>query len=56
MAASLGTRQLEGSSHSESRGIATVRNRYQATNSEDIAGWKRLSVCASDLLSVWRYN
>jgi hypothetical protein len=27
----------------EIRGIATVRSLYQATTSDDIAGWKRLS-------------
>jgi hypothetical protein len=36
------------------RGMAIVRNRYQATTSEDIAGWKRLRVWASDLLRVWK--
>jgi hypothetical protein len=30
-----------------SRGIAIVRSRYQATTSEDTAGWKRLSVWKS---------
>jgi hypothetical protein len=33
----------------ESRSLAVVRSRYQATTSEDIAGLKRLSVCSSDL-------
>jgi hypothetical protein len=32
-----------------SRGIAIVRSRYQATASEDTAGWKRLSRCSSDV-------
>jgi hypothetical protein len=32
-----------------SRGIAIVRSRYQASNSEDPTDWKRLSVCDSDL-------
>jgi hypothetical protein len=32
-----------------SRGIAIVRNRYQETSIEDIAGWKILSGCCSDL-------
>jgi hypothetical protein len=32
-----------------SRGIAVVRNRYQGTSSEDTAGWKRFSMCCSDL-------
>jgi hypothetical protein len=35
-----------------SREIAIVRSRYQATTSEDTAGWKRLSVCDSDLYIV----
>jgi hypothetical protein len=38
----------------ESRGIAIVRIGYEATTSEETVGWKRLSVCASDLLSVWK--
>jgi hypothetical protein len=54
MAASLVTRQSEGSRNSDSRGIATVRSRYQATTTEDTAGWKRPGVCASDLLNVWK--
>jgi hypothetical protein len=37
---------------SGSRGLAIVRSRYQATASKDIAGWKRLNVCSSDLRSV----
>jgi hypothetical protein len=42
-------RQLEGKCHSKktwpgSRGVAIVRSRYQATASEDTAGWKDL-VC-----------
>jgi hypothetical protein len=32
-----------------SRIISIVRRRYQGKAGEDIAGWKRLSVCASDL-------
>jgi hypothetical protein len=28
----------------ESRGIAIVRSRYEATSSEDTVGWKRLNV------------
>jgi hypothetical protein len=28
-----------------SRGLATVRNRYHETSSDDTAGWKRLNVC-----------
>jgi hypothetical protein len=35
-----------------SRGIVTVRSRYQATTSEDTAGWKRLGVCSSNLKNV----
>jgi hypothetical protein len=34
------------------REIVIVRNRYQEKSSEDIAGWRRLSVCCSDFLSV----
>jgi hypothetical protein len=34
---------------SGSRGLVIVKSRYQETTSEDPAGWKRLSVCASDL-------
>jgi hypothetical protein len=37
-----------------SRGLAIVRSHYQETSSEDTAGWKRLSMCASYLLSVWK--
>jgi hypothetical protein len=33
----------------ESRGIAIVKRRYQAMTCEDVAGWKRLSMCSSDL-------
>jgi hypothetical protein len=33
---------------SRSRGIAIVKSRYQTSTSEDIAGWKTLSVCWSD--------
>jgi hypothetical protein len=52
-------RQLKGAAIQRglepgSRRIATVRSRYQATTSEDTAGWERLSVCASDLLNVWK--
>jgi hypothetical protein len=32
-----------------SRGRAIVRSSYQATTSEETAGWKKLSVCSSDL-------
>jgi hypothetical protein len=31
---------------------ASVGSRYQATTGEDTAGWKRLSVCCSELQSV----
>jgi hypothetical protein len=37
-----------------SRGVAVIRRHYQETSSEDTAGWKRLSMCASYLLSVWK--
>jgi hypothetical protein len=30
-------------------GIFTVNIRYQATAVEDTAGWRKLSVCSSDL-------
>jgi hypothetical protein len=32
----------------------TVRSHYQTTTSDDAAGWKRLSVCNRDLVSVWK--
>jgi hypothetical protein len=32
-----------------SRGIASVRSRYQGKAGEETAGWKRLSVCCGDL-------
>jgi hypothetical protein len=46
------TMKLEGSRNSErlepgSKGKVIVRSRYQATTSEDTAGWKRLSACSS---------
>jgi hypothetical protein len=34
------------------RGTAIVKSRYQATISEDTEGWKRHSVCSSELQSV----
>jgi hypothetical protein len=32
-----------------SRGIAIIISRYQETSNADTEGWKRLSVCCSDL-------
>jgi hypothetical protein len=46
-----GTAVRRGLEHG-SREKAIVRNRYQATASEDTAGWKRLSVCSSGLYSI----
>jgi hypothetical protein len=40
-----GQRGLENGS----RGIATVRSRYQANISEDTVGWKALNLYSSDL-------
>jgi hypothetical protein len=34
------------------RGTSAVGSHYQATTGEDTAGWKRLSVCCSELQSV----
>jgi hypothetical protein len=36
----------------EAEGIAIFISRYQETSSEDSEGWKRLSVCDSDVYSV----
>jgi hypothetical protein len=49
--------QLEGSCHSERTWAWKQMNshcwsHYQATTSEDTAGWKRLSICFSDMWSV----
>jgi hypothetical protein len=51
LAASLGASQLQVSQsvkrrglEPRSKGIAIVRSRYQATTSEDTAGWRKLSV------------
>jgi hypothetical protein len=46
--------QLEGTATQRvlepgSRLITIVRSLYQATTNEDTAGWKRLSLCSSDL-------
>jgi hypothetical protein len=43
------TMELEERLEPGSRGIIIVRSRYQATTSEDTAGWKRLNSCSSDL-------
>jgi hypothetical protein len=43
---------IQGGLQPGGRGIAIVKSRYQATTSEDTVGWKRLSVCSSDLYSV----
>jgi hypothetical protein len=34
------------------RETSAVESRYQTTTGEDTAGWKRLSVCFSELQSV----
>jgi hypothetical protein len=41
---------VQGGLEPGSRGTAIVRSRYQATTSEDIAGWERHSVCCNDFI------